>query len=65
LFYIDFTEYSIFGHFGGEDEPPLGRLALECASATSRRAGHDPTAQSLIHDLDGAVDLGMGQVKLM
>jgi hypothetical protein len=31
----------------------------------SRRAGHDPITQFLIHDLDRAVDLGIGQVKLM
>jgi hypothetical protein len=31
LFYVDFTEYSIFGHFADEDEPPLARLAPERA----------------------------------
>jgi hypothetical protein len=31
LFYVDFTGYSIFGHFGREDEPPAARLAPERA----------------------------------
>ena len=44
---------------------PFGRSTIKRRRSAPLSAGHDPLVQSLIDDLDRAVDIGIGHAELM